>query len=42
MRLVKVGGAVYTQNPCNGLAGHGLAVKEVAIRNHFYSIHGIK
>lgn len=23
MRLVRVGGAVYTQNPCNGLAGHG-------------------
>ena len=23
MRLVKVGGAVYTQNPCNSLAGHG-------------------
>ena len=23
MRLVKVEGAVYTQNPCNGLAGHG-------------------
>jgi hypothetical protein len=23
MRLAKVGGAVYTQNPCNGLAGHG-------------------
>jgi hypothetical protein len=24
MRLVKVGGAVYTQNPCNGLAGHSI------------------
>lgn len=23
MRLVRIGGAVYTQNPCNGLAGHG-------------------
>jgi hypothetical protein len=23
MRLARVGGAVYTQNPCNGLAGHG-------------------
>jgi hypothetical protein len=23
MRLVRLGGAVYTQNPCNGLAGHG-------------------
>jgi hypothetical protein len=23
MRLVRVGGAVYTQNPCNGMAGHG-------------------
>jgi hypothetical protein len=23
MRLVKVGGAVYTQSPCNSLAGHG-------------------
>ena len=23
LRLVKVGGAVYTQNPCNNLAGHG-------------------
>ena len=23
MRLVKVGGAVYMQNPCNSLAGHG-------------------
>ena len=23
MRLVNVGGAVYTQNPCNSLAGHG-------------------
>ena len=23
MRLVRVGGAVYTQNPCNSLAGHG-------------------
>jgi hypothetical protein len=23
MRLVKLGGAVYTQNPCNSLAGHG-------------------
>jgi hypothetical protein len=23
MRLVKTGGAVYTQNPCNSLAGHG-------------------
>jgi hypothetical protein len=23
MRLVRTGGAVYTQNPCNNLAGHG-------------------
>src|SRR5450756_299237 len=23
MRLVRVGGAVYTQSPCNSLAGHG-------------------
>lgn len=23
MRLVRVGGAIYTQNPCSGLAGHG-------------------
>jgi hypothetical protein len=23
MRLVKIGGAVYTQSPCNSLAGHG-------------------
>jgi hypothetical protein len=23
IRLVRVGGAVYTQNPCNGMAGHG-------------------
>jgi hypothetical protein len=23
MRLVRVGGVVYTQNPCSGLAGHG-------------------
>jgi hypothetical protein len=23
MRLIRLGGAVYTQNPCNGLAGHG-------------------
>jgi hypothetical protein len=23
MRLVRMGGAVYTQNPCNSLAGHG-------------------
>jgi hypothetical protein len=23
MKLVRVGGCVYTQNPCNGLSGHG-------------------
>jgi hypothetical protein len=23
MRLVRVGGSIYTQNPCGGLAGHG-------------------
>jgi hypothetical protein len=23
MRLIRIGGAVYTQNPCNNLAGHG-------------------
>ena len=23
MRLVRLGGAAYTQNPCGGLAGHG-------------------